>query len=242
MHSGFLLLPVVLPVVFWASYHYYKDRHLPEPITRLLLALALGAVAAGFSQGLYMALEPLGLRLDAGHLADTSSIGLLAYALLVIGPIEELSKLLPFVLVIVRLAEFDETLDGIIYASFIALGYAAVENWQYLDYLTPLEAAARGFASPVIHIVFASIWGYCIARAHIAGRPLLPAAVVGLVLAAGLHGCYDYIVLQQPYGALPCAALLIVAIWLWRLRLIQRLDDEALRLQRRPGSGGDRAN
>jgi RsiW-degrading membrane proteinase PrsW (M82 family) len=145
----------------------------------------------------------------------------------VIGPVEEFSKLILFVLVVVRLKEFDEALDGIIYASFLALGYAGVENWQYLDYLTPPEAIARGFASPVVHIVFASTWGYRIAQAHIAGRALLPAALIGLAIAALLHGLYDFAVLLQPLSTLPGAALLIVSMWIWRLRLLRRLHDDA---------------
>jgi RsiW-degrading membrane proteinase PrsW (M82 family) len=227
MQKGLLVVPVILPVFFWAVYHYHKDRHLPEPIPHLLLAFALGLLAAAVSQGLYMALEPVGLRFDALHLADTTTLGLLAYSLLAIGPIEEFSKLIFFLIVIIRFDEFDEPLDGIIYASFIALGYAAVENWQYLDYLTPLQAAARGFASPVVHIVFASIWGHWIAQAHLAGRPVLPAALQGFAIAALLHGIYDFMVLQQPYSALPCAALLIIAMWIWRLRLMRRLHHEA---------------
>ena len=227
MQQGFVFLPVVLPVLFWAVYHYHKDRHLPEPIGHLLLAFAFGVFAAGVSQSLYIALEPLGLRYDAGYLAETNTLGLLAYALLVIGPIEEFSKLLFFVLIVVRFEEFDEPLDGIIYASFIGLGYAAIENWQYLEYLTPIEAIARGFASPVVHIVFASVWGYWIGRAHVAGESLLRATLLGFVIAAVLHGLYDFIVLLQPYSALPCAALLIVMIWFWRLHTMRKLHSEA---------------
>lgn len=227
MQQALLVIPVLLPLVFWAVYHYYKDRHLPEPIGHLVLAFGLGLLAAGLSQLLYMALEPLGLRYDAGYLADTSTLGLLAYALLAIGPIEELSKLLLFVLVVIRFEEFDEALDGIIYASFIGLGYAAIENWQYLEYLTPLEATARGFASPVVHIVFASIWGRWIGQAVVDGTALLPAILAGFVIAALLHGLYDFMVLLQPYSALPFAAALIVLIWLWRLRLLRRLAREA---------------
>ena len=180
---------------------------------------------------------PMGLRFDAGFLAETNSLGLLAYALLAIGPIEEFSKLIFFVLIILRFDEFDEPLDGIIYASFIALGYAAVENWQYLDYLTPLEAAARGFASPVVHIVFASIWGHWIGQAYLARRPVLPAAMLGLAVATILHGLYDFTVLQQPYSALPCAALLIIGVWIWRLLLMRRLHREAR--QASVSDGGD---
>ena len=184
-------------------------------------------LAAGVSQSLYLALEPLGLRYDAGFLAETNTLGLLAYALLAIGPIEELSKLLFFVLIVIRFKEFDEPLDGIIYASFIGLGYAAVENWQYLDYLTPLQATARGFASPVVHIVFASIWGHWIGRAYLARRSIIAATLTGLGIAAALHGMYDFMVLLQPYSALPFAALLIVALWIWRLRLMRRLHRQA---------------
>jgi len=231
MQQSLLIIPVVLPIIFWAVYHYYKDHHLPEPVSHLALAFGFGLLAAGVSQSLYIALEPLGLRYDAGYLADTNTAGLLAYSLLAIGPIEELSKLLFFVLIVIRFDDFDEPLDGIIYASFIGLGYAAIENWQYLQYLTPLEAVARGFASPVVHIVFASIWGRWIGRAVVEGKPVLPATLVSFALAASLHGVYDFMVLLQPYSALPGAAALIVFIWVWRLMLLHRLQSEAARDQ-----------
>ncbi len=227
MQQSLLIIPVILPVFFWAVYHYHKDRHLPEPLGHLALTFLLGAIAAGLSQSLYMGLEPLGLRFDAGYLADTNPLGLLAYALLAIGPIEEFSKLIFFVLIVIRFDEFDEPLDGIIYASFIGLGYAAIENWQYRDYLTATEAIARGFASPVVHIVFASIWGHWIARAHIARKSIIPAALIGFAIAATLHGLYDFMVLQQPYSALPFAALLVIVVWIWRLRLMRKLHREA---------------
>jgi len=162
MQQTLLMLPIAVPVLFWAAYHYHKDRHLPEPVLNLVLCFGLGLGAALLSKFLYASLEPMGLRFDAGVLATDNPVALLAYALLAIGPIEEIAKLLPFVLVVIRFKAFDERLDGIIYASFIALGYAASENMDYLEYLTPLEAAARGFASPVVHILFASIWAHWI--------------------------------------------------------------------------------
>ena len=227
MYSTLLILPVALPILFWAVYHYHKDRHLPEPVGHLLLAFALGMLASGLSMAMYEGLGALGLRHDAGYLADTTSLGLFAYSLLAIGPIEEFAKLVPFLLVIIRFREFNEPLDGIIYASFIGLGYAAVENWQYLDYLTPTEAAARGFASPVLHILFASIWGHWIGRAHLSQQSVAKAALSGLAVAAGLHGLYDYLALLNPHNSLLFAALMVVTLWLWRLRLMRRMHSEA---------------
>lgn len=221
------IAPIAVPVLFWAAYHYHKDRHLPESPGNLLLTFVLGMLAAGISAALYSGLGAFGLRFDAGYLADTSAWALLAYAILAIGPIEEIAKLLPFLVVVLRFRDLDEPMDGIIYASFVGLGYAAVENWQYLEYLTTLEAIARGFASPVIHILFASIWGHWVARAHLAGRPILASVVVSTAAAAALHGIYDFIVILNPRFALPVAGLIIAAIWIWRLRVLHSLHQAA---------------
>ena len=78
-----------------------------------------------------------------------------------------------------------------------------------------------------MHILFASIWGHWIARAHLAGKPVRKAAVAGLAVAAGLHGVYDFIVILNPRNSLPIAALLIVAMWLWRLKLMRAMHEEA---------------
>ncbi len=229
MPNAIMILPVALPILFWGYYHYHKDRHLPEPVGHLVLTFFLGIVAAAISKGLYIGLGLVSLRFDALLLADTNMPGLLAYSLLVIGPIEEFAKLLPFVIIVLRFPEFDEPLDGIIYASFVALGYAAVENVLYLEYLTPLEAAARGFAGPVVHMLFASIWGFTTGCAHLRGESLLRGMAKGFVVAAGLHGLYDFIVLQNSLNALPIAAGFIAAIWIWRLRLMRALHEDAQR-------------
>ena len=229
MQQALLILPVVVPVIFWAAYHYHKDRHLPEPPMNLLLCFALGLVAAWLSRLMYSGLESLGLRYDAVALGIDQPLGLFAYAVLAIGPIEEFAKILPFLLVVMRFKALDEPLDGIIYASFIGLGYAAAENVYYLQFVTPLEAAARGFASPVVHILFASIWAYWITRARLAGRQVLFATVIGFLLAAFLHGTYDFLVLLQPVSALPVAAGLILSLWVWRLILMRRMHRDAVR-------------
>ena len=54
-----LFLPIVLPVLFWAGYHYYKDRHLPEPPGQLALAFLLGVASS------YLALYRVGAATDS---------------------------------------------------------------------------------------------------------------------------------------------------------------------------------
>lgn len=218
------ILPIVLPVVFWAAYHYHKDRCLPEPALHLVFAFALGAGAFYLGLALYGILGLVGMRYDAFLLAEQNLPGLLAYSLLVIGPVEELAKLIPFVVVILRFKEFDEPLDGIIYASFIALGFGAVENVYYLPFLDGWAAWGRAFAGPMLHIVFASIWGYYIGRAYLCCRPVIPTALLSFGFAAVVHGIYDFLVLGLAPRMLPVAAAIIVSIWIWRLKEMKSLE------------------
>ena len=224
MNWPLLAFPILAPLLFWAAYHYYHDRHRPEPVLNLLSCIALGIGAAYLNQYMYLALDAVGLRYDATELAATNLPGLFAYAVLGIGLTEELAKLLPFVLLVLRFDAFDEAMDGIVYGSFLALGFSLIENLHYVQFLSPAEAVARGFAGPLVHIVFASIWGYHIGRAHLAGRGVLRATLLWLGAAAFVHGVYDFIVLGFSNAALLGAALVIVAVWLWRLNLIHRLN------------------
>ncbi len=168
----------------------------------------------------------MGLRRDAYDLAASDRTSFFFYCVLVIGPIEELVKLVPFLLVVVRLRHFDERIDGIIYASFIALGFASYENYHYMSLLPPVEAFLRGLASPMVHVLFASIWGHMCARAVMDGGSVWFAALIGLAIAAPAHGVYDYFMIGAPVWARPRAAALILAIWIWRKRLIRLLHRE----------------
>ncbi len=223
MHYSVLLIPILVPVLFWACYHKYKDRHLPEPPGYLLVAFLLGVGSFYLGLTMYRGLDLVGLRYDAYLLAETNPAGLFIYAVLAIGVIEELAKMVPFLAVVIHFKEFDEPLDGIIYASFIALGFAAVENVHFLQYLDTVEAFARGFAGPVVHIVFASVWGYYIGRAWLCRRSIGRLIVATLAFTAILHGSYDFLVIAMPPAVLPVAAALILGIWLWRLALIRDL-------------------
>jgi len=120
-------------------------------------------------------------------------------------------------------------MDGIIYASFIALGFAASENLYYLQFLTPWEAAGRGFAGPVVHIIFASIWGHWIGSAYLAGRSIIACTLKGFIAAAVLHGLYNFVVLANPGWSLPVAAGGILVLWVWRLRLLHTLHLDAVK-------------
>ncbi|MEX0332819.1 MAG: PrsW family intramembrane metalloprotease [Puniceicoccaceae bacterium] len=212
---------LLIPCFFWGGYHYYKDRHQPEPIGMLVLAVVLGFISAYIGIIFYILLANAGVDHDPFGLAETSISGLFWYTVLVIGPVEEFAKFIPFALILTRMKHFDEEVDGIIYAAFVGLGFALNENIYYLSMLEGGQAVARSLISPIIHALFASIWGYTYG---FAGRYKLPAPVVillGLLLSSFVHGVYDfYVFAVSVYGSL-AAPLIVLIIWIWRMRFLR---------------------
>ena len=50
----------------------------------------------------------------------------------------------------------------------------------------------------------------------------------GFAIASVLHGVYDFVVLHNPAWALPVAALGILILWVWRLKLMRELHLNAV--------------
>ena len=120
-----------------------------------------------------------------------------------------------------KLKEFDEKIDGIIYASIIALGFASYENARYLAYLEGFELFGRAIASPLTHTIFSSIWGYTVGIAHMKHKSVAVASLKGLVLAAIIHGLFNFFTTSSVLRII--SSLLILVIWIWRIRVMDKL-------------------
>lgn len=221
MSTQAALAAVVFPALLWALYHHYRDRRRPEPISHSLLALGAGIGAGALGQALYLLLARVGLWRDAYALAEQDLVGLFVYSVLGIGLLEEFAKLVPFSLIARMLPHFDERVDGIIYAGLIGVGFAVYENLFYLEFAGDVENVARAITGPLVHVVFASLWGYPLGVAMVERRPLLLPAALGLCAAALVHGTYDFLVLGFSLWARVAAALIVVAVWLRKVHLIE---------------------
>ncbi len=222
-HISLWLVAVGLlaPTLFWIGYLYYKDRIRPEPFGPIGLAYLLGICAGFFGYEAYVFAEWLGMP-EAFVLSETHRPWFFVYVVAFVGVVEELLKAVFFLIVVRRFKHFDEPIDGLVYASVIALGYASYENLFFLPYLEGSALWGRAIASPLVHTMFSSIWGYAIADAHLRGESIVRPAVVSLGVAALVHGVYDF-VSTDPMLA-PASALAVGVVWIWRMRLVAKLQ------------------
>jgi RsiW-degrading membrane proteinase PrsW (M82 family) len=145
----------------------------------------------------------------------------LIYSICITGIVEETFKFLPFLLVVLRLKEFDEKIDGIVYAAIIALGFASYENSRYLAYMEGFEMFGRAITSPLTHTIFSSIWGYTVGVAYMRQKSVTAASLKGLALAAIVHGLFNFFTTSSAFRII--SSLLILVIWIWRIRIMEKL-------------------
>ncbi len=124
-----------------------------------------------------------------------------------IAPIEEGMKLLAVWIGVYRASHFREPVDGLIYATTAALGFASVENVTHFAEFGS-DAALLGkvtvlrmvFATPA-HIMFACMWGYSMGLARVRADSEAWRIMKGFFLAVLLHGSYDSLVAVNPRAA-----------------------------------------
>jgi len=155
----------------------------------------------------------------------------------VAGLSEELWKLLLLMLVIWRSRHFDEYFDGIVYATYLSLGFACVENVMYVFGSTdPMGTAfMRGLLAVPAHFLFAVTMGYYLSIAKFDPEKRPSHLLKAFLFPALLHGTYDALLMvNDALGgntALVSGVLTLVFIyfdvklWRWGLRRIKRLQE-----------------
>ena len=214
----FILSASILAIgLAWAAYFDLKDVYEPEPRRLLLIVFVSGMVSTGPAYLLYRAGERLGCDIALAY-ADDWTVRLF-YFVLVGGLIEELCKFLSVQVLIHRHPDFDEPLDGIIYAAVGALGFASVENFVLGRWLDGPELWGRLLASPLTHALFAAVWGWSLSLDRFA-RPRRPLRVAGgLLLGMLAHGLYNFLILSPWPGQIFGAGLVLV-LWIVFFRVV----------------------
>ena len=185
------ILAATLPAAYLLRYVCRHDTIEPEPPGLLFLLLVAGVLAA-LCSGI---LEGFGERiLDMFMLERT--IHTVLFAFLVVAAVEEGTKFLFLRRLTWNHPAFNYRFDGIVYAVFVSLGFAAFENIQYVLGYGLQIAIPRAILSIPGHMAFSIFMGVFYGRAKLcenwgyyaASRLFL---LAGYLIAVLLHGVYD---------------------------------------------------
>lgn len=218
-----LVPPLLLLVVLWLS-----DRR-REPPWLVLSIFVLGGVAKGVTAYMeHRASAWTGLELSAQAAGTPGSLlFLFGFA----APIREAAKVAAMWPAF-RSKYFDEPLDGLLYASAAALGFATIESaitlrGHPLGWIWIL----RTFVALPAHVFFACAWGYALGRAKRNKRPgaIFPAA---WLVATAVHGLYVHLVYGRGPGALVGTIPLLLAMCVPTIFAIRDLKARADRSSR----------
>lgn len=213
------------------------DARRPEPprLRRLVAGVGMLSVIPAIIAGLLLeryTASSIGSMLTYEGASFTSFV--------VAAGVEEACKILVVYWVVWRHPEFDERMDGIVYACRAGLGFALVENVMYLLSERSLSGqltvwVLRALLAVPGHALWTGMIGYCAARRRFdrTGLGLLG----GYLLAVSFHGLYDLsLFVQQPmrlegHEALARPLLAVpVALTVLAFLVVRAMARNALRL------------
>ncbi len=196
-----LVLVALAPGLFWLWFFVRFDRYRPARRRLLGLSFLLGAVST------VPALVIETLTIDDSVLEPDAALASVAFAMLVVvGPVEELSKFAAVRLGAFRSAYYEEPMDALVHGAAASLGFASLENLGYVLAFGPEVMIVRAPLSTLAHVVFGSVWSYGLAKrksAQPAPRGLLLLTLLG---AASIHAAFNVFA----FAFVPIALLLVV--------------------------------
>lgn len=173
-----LFVVAVAPALYIVWHFHHADKYKTESVSLLLGTFLLGGVAAVIAA----LIEP--------QPPSTGGLGtMFLFFLVSVALVEELAKFAAVRFFAYRSAQFDETMDGVIFGITAAMGFAAVENIGYVFQFGGLIAIFRAFVSVPGHAFYGAIIGYYLGEAKVRRNPWL--VVLGLAIAIGFHAFFD---------------------------------------------------
>src|SRR5579883_1762577 len=145
-----LFLLALAPSLFWLWWFWSQDRDRDDlaPLTKTFVFGALAAVPCALIE----------------YYSMGSAIPSTLQCFLIIGPLEELSKLIATLFGIGKERHFDDAADGIVFGAAAALGFAFAENLYYFASLNSHTFVIRCGLSVPSHVLEAVPWAVALGK------------------------------------------------------------------------------
>lgn len=216
-----VLLASLAPVFIILFYIYFRDKYEKEPLGMLVKALLGGIIIilpVIFVEQWLSALSPF-----------SGKVGAAAWnAFVVAASTEEVFKFLALYFLIWKSPSFNEKFDGIVYAVFVSLGFAAVENVMYVMEGGMQTAALRALTAVPAHAIFGVTMGYYLGIAHMYEELRKKYLTRAIALPILLHGIYDFILMVEVGWLLLLFAPFMVWLYIMGMKKMKVLSNASV--------------
>ena len=215
LYLSTILPPIIIGVIIWKTDRFKEPGHLllasfligfaiALPL-QLLIAITQDVIAPALNLNLY-AKEPTVAEFAFMHFFRAAFL-------------EEGLKFALLIFFCVRLADLNEPMDAIIYASAIGLGYATMENIDYLyielakctdQNCWALDKVKDRYYPLVMHFGFAVVMGFFLSQSLFREQEVFKkrvSTILALLVPVVFHGSYNYL---RAFDVFPVLTLVFI--------------------------------
>ena len=219
-----LLYLSVLPSIVIGFLIYKADKVEKEPKKELMKAFLLGLFAVVVT---LIISYSLGVQTIRQETLDV--VGKFFYNFLGIALIEEFSKWLCTYFFIRKNKNFNYLFDGIVYAVFVSLGFATIENILYALTGGTMVAIIRAITTVPSHAFYAVFMGYYLS--HFKKEKKFSSLILSIMIPVILHGTFDFLLSFQKMSFLLIFLLFVVVLYVISFQRIKKsmLEEESFK-------------
>jgi RsiW-degrading membrane proteinase PrsW (M82 family) len=188
----FLMALAVAPGIAISLFIYSFKRYGKESVRYLVTAFILGMIST--LPALLIQLRAEDVRTEPWRHSIVSYIW---YAFAIVALSEEGCKFIVLRFYAYPKRVFREPFDGVVYGVMIGMGFATVENIEYVHKFGLETGVSRFFLAIPAHAAFAVLMGYPVGRAKFSRKRKAGLLVWGLFVAVLFHGSFDFFLFAQ---------------------------------------------
>ena len=227
MNGTILLVVSVLPIFIIGSYIYKKDKE--KESKKLLLKLFFGGI---FSIIITLLLTSVLESIFPFFSIDYENLDLIELFISVfigVALIEEFSKWIMAYQISYKHEDFDELYDMILYATFVALGFACLENIMYVFQYGMFVAVIRAILAVPGHVCDGVFMGYYLGLSKIGevnNRKDLKTKnlILSILIPTITHGIYDYCLFTQNLLFFGLFIVFIIGMYIYVIKKIKKIS------------------
>lgn len=222
-----LFIISILPVLLIGLFIYKKDKE-KEP-GKLLLKLFLGGIGACFLVAIVSLLMEIVFPILAQDPDTLNFLQLVIYVFIGVALVEEFCKWIMLYFISYKDLAFDEFYDGIVYAVFVALGFACFENLLYVYNYGFGTGIIRALLAVPGHACDGVLMGYYFGlaklnslnnRDNMARKYLILSILVPMIS----HGIYDYCLFTGNIIFIVIFVIFIIAMYVYVIKKIKKIS------------------